>query len=329
MLYRKVHRLVMQQIYTFGSYLREKFGKRVYKVGINISGFTCPNIDGTVARGGCTFCENDSFSASTGEVKELKGFHLNLQTKENPYLDKQLEQLRIQFDAISSRQRREYGAEAFLVYFQSFTNTYAPFDTLKALYEKALSFDDVVGLSIGTRSDSITEETLEYLAELAKTKEIWVEFGIQSIYDETLERINRGHDAKNVEEWIKKAKAAGLNVCGHLIFGLPGETKEMMLETAKKAYEWGIDSVKYHPLYVVKRTALANEYMRGEFTPITEEEYLEVLTQALLLKPEHVTVQRVTAGINDSSLLAPQWCRDKNAQIRHINEKLKKVGLKY
>ena len=319
----------MQQIYTFGSYLREKFGKRVYKVGINISGFTCPNIDGTVARGGCTFCENDSFSASTGEVKELKGFHLNLQTKENPYLSKQLEQLRIQFDAISSRQKREYGAEAFLVYFQSFTNTYAPFDTLKALYEKALSFDDVVGLSIGTRSDSITEKTLEYLSELAKTKEIWVEFGIQSIYDETLKRINRGHDAKNVEEWIKKAKASGLNVCGHLIFGLPGESREMMIETAKKAYEWGIDSVKYHPLYVVKKTALANEYMRGEFTPITEEEYLEVLTEALLLKPADVTVQRVTAGIDDNSLLAPQWCRDKNAQIRHINEALKKVGLKY
>jgi len=319
----------MRQIYTFGSYLREKFGKRVYKVGINISGFTCPNIDGTVARGGCTFCENDSFSASTGEVKELKGFHLNLQTKENPYLDKQLGQLQVQFDAISSRQKREYGAEAFLVYFQSFTNTYAPFDTLKALYEKALSFDDVVGLSIGTRSDSITEETLKYLSELAKTKEIWVEFGIQSIYDETLKRINRGHDAKNVKEWIKKAKDAGLNVCGHLIFGLPGESKEMMLDTAKKAYEWGIDSVKYHPLYVVKKTALANEYMRGEFTPITEEEYLEVLTKALLMKPENVTVQRVTAGINDDTLLAPQWCRDKNEQIRHINEALKKVGLKY
>jgi len=319
----------MQQIYTFGTYLRNKFHKRVYKVGINISGFTCPNIDGTVARGGCTFCENDSFSASTNEVKELKGFHLNLTSKHNPFLQKQLEQLSIQFDAISSRQKREYDAEAFLVYFQSFTNTYAPFDTLKALYEKALSFDDVIGLSIGTRSDSITEETLTYLSELAKTKEIWIEFGIQSIYDKTLDRINRGHDAKNVEIWIKKAKDAGLNVCGHLIFGLPGETKEMMLETAKRAYKWGIDSVKYHPLYVVKRTALANEYMRGEFTPITKEEYLEVLTEALLLKPEHISIQRVTAGIDDDSLLAPKWCRNKNEQIRDINKALKKVGLKY
>ncbi len=321
--------MLLKQINTFGSYLRRKFAKRVYKVGINITGFTCPNIDGTVARGGCTFCENDSFSASANEVKELKGFYLNLGSKENPYLDKQLGQLQVQFDAISSRQKREYGAEAFLVYFQSFTNTYAPFDTLKALYEKALSFDDVVGLSIGTRSDSITQETLEYLSELAKEKEIWIEFGIQSIYDETLRKINRGHDAKNVEEWIKKSKNAGLNVCGHLIFGLPGESKEMMLQTAKKAYEWGIDSVKYHPLYVVKKTALANEYIRGEFEPISEEDYLEVLVEALQLKPEEITVQRVTAGIDDDSLLAPQWCRDKNTQITKINEALKQVGLKY
>ena len=319
----------MQQIYTFGSYLKNKFGAKVYKVGINISGFTCPNIDGTVARGGCTFCENDSFSASTDEVKELKGFHLNLDSKENPFLEKQLKQLEIQFNAISKRQANEYGAEKFLVYFQSFTNTYAPFETLKALYDKALSFENVVGLSIGTRSDSITDETLEYLSELAKTKEIWIEFGIQSVYDKTLEKINRGHDAQNVKEWIIKSKKAGLNVCGHLIFGLPDETQQMMLETSKQAYEWGIDSVKYHPLYVVKKTALANEYMRGEFTPIDEELYLDTLVKSIEMKPENVSVQRVTAGIDDDSLLAPQWCRNKNQQVKNINAALKKVGLKY
>ena len=318
-----------KQIYTFGEYLRNKFGEKVYKVGINISGFTCPNIDGTVAKGGCTFCENDSFSASLDEVKELKGFYLNLESKENPYLEKQLLQLQMQFDALSARLRREYGATKFLVYFQSFTNTYAPFPTLKALYDRALSFDDVVGLSIGTRSDSITQETLDYLSELAKEKEIWIEFGIQSVYDATLERINRGHDAKNVKEWIIKSKKAGLHVCGHLIFGLPGEDKKMMLETAKEAYSWGIDSVKYHSLYVVKRTALANEYARGEFTPISEEDYLDVLVKALQMKPENVSVQRMTAGIDDESLISPDWCRDKNRQIRHINAALKKVGLKY
>jgi len=319
----------MKQIYTYGNYLKDKFGCKVYKVGINISGFTCPNIDGTVAKGGCTFCENDSFSASTDEVQELKGFHLNLDSKENPFLEKQLRQLELQFDSISKRQAKEYGAQKFLVYFQSFTNTYAPFETLKALYEKALSFENVVGLSIGTRSDSITEETLEYLAELNKTKEIWIEFGIQSVYDETLEAINRGHNSANVKEWILKSKEAGLHVCGHLIFGLPNETQEMMLETSAQAYEWGIDSVKYHPLYVVKRTALANEFSRGEFTPISEEEYLDVLVKSIEMKPKRVSVQRVTAGIDDDSLLAPTWCKNKNTQIKNINAALKKIGLKY
>ena len=178
-------------------------------------------------------------------------------------------------------------------------------------------------------SDSITEETLEYLAELAKTNEIWLEFGIQSVYDETLLRINRGHDSANVKEWIIKSKKAGVNVCGHLIFGLGGETQEMMLETSRAAYEWGIDSVKYHPLYVVKKTALANEFNRGEFTPISEELYLDTLLKSVQMKPENVSVQRVTAGIDDDSLLSPKWCRDKNKQIKNINAAFKKIGLKY
>ena len=319
----------MEQIYTFGNYLKSKFGCKVYKVGINISGFTCPNIDGTVAKGGCTFCENDSFSASTNEIKDLKGFYLNLDSKTNPNLHLQLQQLKSQFNTISKMQREIYGAKKFIVYFQSFTNTYAPFQTLKALYDEALSFDDVVGLSIGTRSDSITDETLNYLAKLNKDKEIWIEFGIQSIYDETLKKINRGHDAQNVKEWIIKAKEKSLNVCGHLIFGLPDEDKEMMLQTAKEAYSWGIDSVKYHPLYVVKRTALGNDFSKGKFTPISEEDYLDILVQSILLKPKNISVQRITAGIDDDSLLAPDWCRDKNKQVKNINKALKAFGLKY
>ncbi|MDP2894273.1 MAG: TIGR01212 family radical SAM protein [Sulfurimonas sp.] len=319
----------MEQIYTFGNYLRDKFGCKVYKVGINISGFTCPNIDGTVAKGGCTFCENDSFSASTGETKDLKGFHLNLNSKSNPNLEKQLKQLEFQFNAISKRQREEYGAQKFLVYFQSFTNTYAPLETLKALYEKALSFPDVIGLSIGTRSDSITDETLDYLASLNKEKEIWIEFGIQSVFDETLEKINRGHTSENVKEWILKAKSKGLHVCGHLIFGLPDESKEMMLYTSKQAYIWGIDSVKYHPLYIVKKTSLANDFLKGKFTPISEEDYIDILIKSLQMKPKNISVQRVTAGIDDDSLLAPQWCRDKKSQIKKINAALKPLKLKY
>jgi len=318
-----------RQLLTYGKYLRQKLGARTFKVPVSISGFTCPNIDGSVARGGCTFCENESFSPSLNKVQPLKKFYLNLESEENPYLEKQLEQLKLQFDALSPKLRRNNKAEKFLVYFQSFTNTYAPFETLKALYDKALEFDDVVGLSIGTRSDSITEETLEYLAELSKKHEIWVEYGIQSVYDETLERINRGHDSANVEKWIKKTKELGINVCGHVIFGLPEESEEMMLHTMEKAIEWGIDSIKIHSLYVMERTALANEHAIGKFKPIDEDSYIDVLVKAVQMLPKNVSIQRLSAGIDDKSLIDPSWCKDKQRSMTNIRRALEQNGMKY
>jgi radical SAM protein (TIGR01212 family) len=318
----------LKQLNTFGRYLKKKFKTKVSKIPLGLSGFTCPNIDGTVAKGGCTFCLNDSFSPNL--AKNAEKTFLNLQSKSNPILDKQLQELEAQVLATRRQMRSEWGSRKFLVYFQSFTNTYAPFDTIKTLYDKALTYEDVVGLAIGTRSDSVTDEVLDYLAELSKEKEIWIEYGIQSIYDKTLDRINRGHDALNVEKAIRDAKAKGLNVCGHPIFGLPGEDQEMMLNSAKAAYEWGIDSVKYHPLYVVKNTLLANEYKAGEFQPISKEEYIDTLVKAIKLKPDHITIQRVTAGIDDNTLLAPAWCGlPKNRMLKFINEALMKEGLVY
>lgn len=190
----------MTQILTIGKYFKNKFGEKVYKIPISISGFTCPNIDGTVAKGGCTFCENESFSPNLTDKSKFK---LNLQSSENPYLEKQLQQLEFQFNLTKQRLENKFGATKFIVYFQSFTNTYAPLDTLKALYEKALSFENVIGLSIGTRTDCITDETLDFLEELSNrplpsnlynkkmkstTYEIWIEYGIQSIFDETLKK---------------------------------------------------------------------------------------------------------------------------------------------
>ena len=322
----------MKTILTFGRYTKKKYGTRVFKVPISISGFTCPNIDGTTAVGGCTFCENDSFSPNLGKAQPLdhnKKFYLNLESKTNPHLDLQLKQLELQFTNLSNQQRKKFGAKKFIVYFQSFTNTYAPLETLKALYQKALSFPNVVGLSIGTRSDSITQETLDYLAELNKDKEIWIEFGIQSVYDETLERINRGHDAANVKEWIQKSKEAGLKVCGHLIYGLPGETKEMMIETFEQSIQWDLDSLKFHSLYVMKKTALANEFARGDFTPIDEETYIDLLSYSLKKLPKHIVVQRISAGIDDPNLLAPNWSINKNQQFRNLRKRFKDEGIIY
>jgi radical SAM protein (TIGR01212 family) len=318
----------LEQLYTYGRYLREKFHTKVSKIPLGLSGFTCPNIDGTVAKGGCTFCLNDSFSPNL--AKNAEKTFLNLQSKSNPILDKQLQELETQIVTTRNKMRKEWGSRKFLVYFQSFTNTYAPFETIKTLYDKALTYEDIVGLSIGTRSDSVTDEILDYLVDLSKEKEIWIEYGIQSIYDETLDRINRGHDALNVEKAVKEAKEKGLNVCGHLIFGLPGEDQEMMLNSARAAYEWGIDSVKYHPLYVVKNTLLANEYKAGEFEPISKEEYIDTLVKAIKLKPAHISIQRVTAGIDDDTLLAPAWCGlPKNDMLKFINNALMKEGLVY
>ncbi len=316
----------MKKVFTFGRYLRRKFRTKVYKVPISISGFTCPNIDGTAAKGGCSFCLNDSFSPNIG--KSDKRFYLHPQ-KQNPHLDRQLAQLEAQYYRTKAHLQEKYGAKKFIVYFQSFTNSYAPFETLKALYERALELEDAVGLSIGTRTDSITEETLDYLQALDRQTELWLEYGIQSIYDETLQRINRGHDFTNVKEWIAKTKKRGLKVCGHLIYGLPGETKEMMLESTRVSYELGIDSVKYHPLYVVDNTLLAHQYKNGEFAPIGKQDYLKVLVEAIKMKPEHISVQRVSAGFDDPSLIAPLWCRDNYTQMRDIRAALKKAGYIY
>jgi hypothetical protein len=333
----------MKDILTIGRYYKNKFGQKVYKVPISISGFTCPNIDGTVAKGGCTFCENDSFSPNNEKVKN-SDFKLHPNNPNNPLLEKQLLQLEIQFEATKEILQNKFGANKFIVYFQSFTNTYAPFNTIKALYEKALSFDEVIGLSIGTRTDSITEEILDYLVELKNRKipkkfitdkftqdtyEIMVEYGIQSIYDETLEKINRGHNIANVKKWIKKTKDRDLLVCGHMIFGLPDETQEMMINGVKEAINMNIDSIKFHPLYVVKKTLLTSEYIDGKFIPISEELYIDTLVKSIKLLPCNIFTQRVTAGISDDSLLAPLWCKDKHTQMFNIRKALKKENLNY
>jgi hypothetical protein len=317
----------LHNVNTIGRYFRNKFNEKVYKVPISISGFTCPNIDGTVAKGGCSFCENDSFSPNLQNKKSR--FKLSPLTKENPYLENQLQQLQLQFNATKARLEKKFGAKKFIVYFQSFTNTYAPFETLKALYEKALSFENVLGLSIGTRTDCVTDEILDYLQALSQHNEIWVEYGIQSFYDETLEHINRGDTAKNMREWISKTKKRDLLVCAHLIYGLPNETQEMMLHTLNETLKLNVDSIKFHPLYVVKNTLLTNEYKKGEFVPISEELYIDTVVKSIQRLPSHINVQRITAGINDSTLLSPLWCKNKHQQINKIKKALLEVGLVY
>lgn len=317
----------LKEVLTIGRYFKNKFGEKVYKIPISISGFTCPNIDGTKAKGGCSFCENDSFSPNLQEKKTK--FKLNPNIEHNPFLENQLKQLEMQFIATKKRLENKFKAKKFIVYFQSFTNTYAPLSTLKSLYEKALSFDDVIGLSIGTRTDCVTDEILDFLYEKSKQKEIWIEYGIQSFFQTTLDKINRADDVENMRYWIRRTKEKGLNVCGHLIYGLPDENQEMMLETFKQTIDLKVDSIKFHPLYVVKNTLLTNEFKKGRFTPISEELYIDTVVKSIVNLPQNVSVQRVTAGIDDDTLLSPLWCKNKYQQMRNIRVALEEKGFIY
>ena len=318
----------MREILTTGRYFKKNYGEKVYKIPVSMFGFTCPNIDGTVARGGCSFCENESFSPNIGKVK-LKNNYLNPNSKLNPFLEQQLNELELQYNFTKRKLNKKFGVEKFIIYFQSFTNTYAPLETLKKLYKKALELDNVIGLSIGTRTDCMSDEILDFLVELNQKKEIWLEYGIQSTQDKTLTKINRGHNVANMYKWIEKTKNRGLKVCGHLIFGLPNETEEMMLQSTQEMIDLKIDSIKFHPLYVVKNTALTADFLRGKFIPISKNNYINMIVKAIKMTPPNIIIQRVTAGIDDESLLAPLWCRDKHQQMKDIRIALKKENIDY
>jgi radical SAM protein (TIGR01212 family) len=244
-------------------------------------------------------------------------------------LDYQLKQIDTQYYSTKKKLENKFKAEKFLVYFQSFTNTYAPLDTLKTLYSHALKLNDSIGLSIGTRADSVTEEILSFLAQLSKQHEIWIEYGIQSVHNNILDNINRAEKIEEIERWIIKSKEYGLNVCGHLIFGLPGESQDMMLDSIDFVNRLKVDSIKIHPMYVTKNTALATDYMNKKFYPITQKEYNQVTTTALKKLDPKIIIQRVTAGIDSDMLLSPSWCKNKHNQINTLRKELLKEGLLY
>lgn len=321
---------------TVGRYFKKRFGEKVRKIPISLSGFTCPNIDGSVAKGGCIYCKNESFSPSLAMKNDsilknpYKNVKMNFSLTHNPLLPKQLEELEEQFNHHSNYHREKYGIGKYMVYFQSFTNTYAPLDTLKTLYTKALSFPNVVGMSIGTRVDCVGDELLDFLESFVKNgKEIWLEYGIQSIFEETLKLTNRGHSMEGVKELFERTRERGIKVCAHLIYGLPNESVDMMIESLQTILSYGVDLLKIHPLYVVEGTPLARMYKKGEYSPISLEDYGDAVVRSLKLIPKDVVMQRVSAGVHDDSLIAPQWCFDKNIQMKYLREILKKEGIEY
>ncbi len=271
----------------FPSYFRTLFDGRVQKLSVD-GGFTCPNRDGSKGVGGCTFCNNRSFSPeycrATSSIAE------------------QIEEGKTFF-------RHKYAGQKYLAYFQSYSNTYASLEVLRARYEEALACQDVVGLVIGTRPDAVTEEALAYIGELAQRMYVCVEYGVESANDEVLKRVNRGHTFAEAEEVIRRTAELGIRVGAHLIFGLPGETRESMLEGAVRVCDLPIDVLKLHQLQIIRGTRMAEEYAEcpEAFRLYAMEEYLDLVAEVILrIRPE-VYLERFVNQAPEEYLVAPRW----------------------
>ncbi|MBI5308095.1 MAG: TIGR01212 family radical SAM protein [Planctomycetes bacterium] len=222
--------------------------------------------------------------------------------------------------------RKRYGAEKFIVYFQSFTNTYADVETLRQYYDEALGVDDVIGVSIGTRPDCITDEILALICTYTGKYHVWIEYGLQTIHDSTLRRINRGHDYKIFCETVARTKKTCINICVHVILGLPGETRDDMMKTADALAKWGIQGIKLHHLYVAKNTALAEEYFRGEIQTMDKSDYIHLATDFLERISSDVTVQRLVGDTHGNFLISPIWKASKAEITNGITQEFKRRG---
>ena len=276
-------------------YYKERFGCKVYKLSLD-GGFTCPNRDGTLGTGGCIFC------TGSGEFAEGGPDPIALQ----------LERAKLRVSA------KNKGGK-YMAYFQAFTNTYAPVETLRQIYTEALAPEDVVGLAIGTRPDCLCDDVVQLLAQLNQRKPVSVELGLQTIHESTARYIRRGYSAHVYFDAVRRLKAAGIEVVTHIILGLPGETVEMMEETTRAAVEAGTDGVKFHLLHVLKGTDLAKDYTAGKFSCMSLEEYGEVLKSCIRQLPEHIVIHRITGDGAKKDLIAPLWSADKKRVLNYLH----------
>ncbi|MBO1224844.1 MAG: TIGR01212 family radical SAM protein [Candidatus Scalindua sediminis] len=289
--------------YPFSYFLKEKFPFKVHKISIH-AGFTCPNRDGLVGTGGCTYCANESFSPNVGET---------------------IMPIKEQVEKGMRFLKRRYGAEKFIAYFQAFTNTYADIDTLKTRYEEALFDKDIIGLSIGTRPDCITDEVLNLINSYTEKYHVWIEYGLQSMHDRTLRLINRGHDYKAFKDAVLRTKdKENIKICAHVILGLPGEDWDDMMKTAQAVSSLGIDGIKLHHLYIAKNTAMANEYFKGNVKTMKVEEYVSLVCDFLERISPDIVIQRLVGDTHGNFLISPIWDVSKGEVFSAITEELRR-----
>ena len=291
-----------KRYHTLNYYYENKFHNKVCKVSLN-GNFSCPNYKNNR---GCIFC---SLSGS-GEFGGDKNEPLN-----------------VQFDKVSKMMLKKWPNAKFIAYFQANTNTYAPLNILKEKYETALGFDNVIGISIATRCDAISDEVLDYLDELNKKTFLTVELGLQSMHEKTLSLINRGHDLKSFESMVKKLQQRKINVVVHIINGLPHETKEDMINTAKYLNSLNIDGIKIHMLYILKNTKLADIFNKGKFHILTKEEYIDIVCDQLTYLNENIVIHRITGDPKIDDLIEPKWLVKKFCVLNDIDKEMKKRNI--
>lgn len=282
------------------SFLLKRFGCRVHKITLDAH-FTCPNLDGTKAVGGCIFCHQGSGHSTIGTVS----------------IAEQLEQGKASL-------RRRHKAEKFLAYFQRYTNTYAPVETLTKLYDEALAAEDIVGVVVGTRPDCVPDPVLDSLQEYAQRTYVSVEYGLQSIHDETLARVNRAHGFAEFVDAVHRTAGRGIHTCVHIMLGLPGETKADMIETARAIADLPLDGIKIHLTYVLKHTVLGDQYLRGQYRPMDMTEYVEAVCDVLERLPPRMVIHRLSGDPPGGLLLAPQWSLRKWQVLNMIGAELER-----
>ena len=300
-----------KRYHTWNYYLRNTFGEKVFKVSIN-AGFTCPNIDGKVAYGGCTYCSKEGSGDFAGNPKD---------------------DLIKQFKEIKEMMLKKWPNAKYIGYFQAYTNTYAPLEVLKEKYETILEQEDVVGLSISTRPDCLEDDVVEYLSELNKRTNLWVELGLQTIHDSTSKIINRGHDYKTFLEGVEKLKAKNIKIVVHIINGLPGEDYNMMMETAKAVADLNVHGIKIHLLHVIKDTPMARMLEKNMMTLMTKEEYVNLVCDQIEILPPEMIIHRLTGDGKKEDLVGPLWSLKKWEVLNAIDDTLKSrnscQGIKY
>ena len=290
-----------KRYHTYDYYVKHTFGEKCVKIPLD-GGFTCPNVDGTCGVGGCIYCAHGGGGHGADSTLPLAE----------------------QYRAGREKIRLKWGTPPAIAYFQSGTNTYAPLARLKELYEEALSFPHVVGLSVATRADCLPDEVLVYLESLTARTAVTLELGLQTASDETAERINRCHTYREFESayWRIRRLAPHVRIGVHLILGLPHEGEDTMLESVRRVAALAPDEVKLHLLYVVAGTPLADLYLRGEYTPLSREAYVQLVAKALCLLPPKTVVGRLTGDGEGSELLAPLFSRDKRRILNEIDKTL-------